>query len=153
MIFSIPLFLLTFRRKPFYEGLILGTVNFDKSINELSGGQKKRVALANVLINQPDLIILDEPTNHLDLEMIEWLEKFLIKSECTLLMVTHDRYFLNRVCNEIIELDNKQIFKYKGNYSYFLEKREERIFIKNTEIEKARSLLRKELEWVNRTEY
>ncbi|MBI5540062.1 MAG: ABC-F family ATP-binding cassette domain-containing protein [Bacteroidia bacterium] len=119
-------------------------------IGNLSGGQKKRVALASLLINDPDLLILDEPTNHLDLEMIEWLEEFLSRSGCTLLMVTHDRYFLDRVCNEILELDNKTLYQYKGNYSYFLEKRSERIDVQNSEVEKARNLFRKELDWIRR---
>lgn len=119
-------------------------------IGNLSGGQKKRVALASLLINDPDLLILDEPTNHLDLEMIEWLEEFLSRSGCTLLMVTHDRYFLDRVCNEILELDNKTLYQYKGNYSYFLEKRSDRIDVQNSEVEKARNLFRKELDWIRR---
>ncbi len=116
----------------------------------LSGGQKKRVALANLFINEPDIIILDEPTNHLDLDIIVWLEEYLLRSNCTLLMVTHDRYFLDRVCNEILELDDKTLYQYKGNYSYFLEKRDERIEVHNAEVEKARNLLRTELEWIRR---
>ncbi|GHT47718.1 ABC transporter ATP-binding protein [Bacteroidia bacterium] len=121
-----------------------------QKIGELSGGQLKRVALASVLITEPDLLILDEPTNHLDLEMTEWLEEFLSRSKMTLLMVTHDRYFLDRVCNEIIEIDNKQLYPYKGNYNYYLEKRQERIETQNTELERANNLFRKELEWMRR---
>ncbi len=128
----------------------LNITNFSQPINELSGGQKKRLALAKVLINEPDILILDEPTNHLDLNMIEWLEDLLNASKSTLIMVTHDRYFLDRVCNIIYEIDNRQIFKYKGNYSYYLEKREERITNQNIEIEKARQLYKKELDWINR---
>lgn len=124
--------------------------NFDQKISELSGGQLKRVALANVLITEPDLIILDEPTNHLDLDMVEWLEEHLQRSRLSLLMVTHDRYFLDRVCSEIIEIDNKQIYQYKGNYSYFLEKREERVNTQSAETDRANNLLRKELEWMRR---
>lgn len=124
--------------------------NFDQLMGQLSGGQRKRVALANVLINEPDLLILDEPTNHLDLDMIEWLELYMQKMKSTLFMVTHDRYFLDRVCNEILELDNKTIYRYRGNYSYFLEKRDERIEQKQAEVEKARNLLRTELEWMRR---
>ncbi len=123
---------------------------FDQKIEELSGGQLKRVALANVLITEPDVLILDEPTNHLDLEMTEWLENYLNRSNITLLMVTHDRYFLDRVCNEILEIENRQIFSYKGNYSYFLEKRAERMDARIAEVERANNLLRKELDWMRR---
>ncbi len=122
----------------------------DKRIGELSGGQRKRVALANVLINEPDLLILDEPTNHLDLEMVEWLEEYLSGTSITLLMVTHDRYFLDRVCTDIVEIDEKAIYQYKGNYSYFLEKREERIEAHANSVEKATNLLRREQEWMSR---
>ena len=124
--------------------------NFDQPMEQLSGGQVKRVALANVLINKPDLLILDEPTNHLDLDMTEWLEAFLKKGTLSLLMVTHDRYFLDRVCSEIIEIDNKRIYSYKGNYTYYLEKREERIEATNAEIARANNLYRTELEWMRR---
>ncbi|RLD60478.1 MAG: ABC transporter ATP-binding protein [Bacteroidetes bacterium] len=124
--------------------------DYEQPIKELSGGQKKRVALANALINQPDFLILDEPTNHLDLDMIEWLEEYLKSSKTTLLMVTHDRYFLDRVCNDIIEIDDKQIYRYKGNYSYYLTKREERIAIQNAQAEKAKNLLKKEADWMSR---
>ena len=124
--------------------------NFDQKVETLSGGQRKRVALANILISDPELLILDEPTNHLDLEMIEWLEGYLSRSRLALLMVTHDRYFLDRVCNEIYEIDNKQIYSYKGNYSYFLEKRQERVESMNTEIERANNLLKTELDWMRR---
>jgi len=124
--------------------------NFDQKVEQLSGGQLKRVALANVLISEPELIILDEPTNHLDLEMTEWLEGYLNRSRLSLLMVTHDRYFLDRVCNEIIEMDRRNLYTYKGNYSYYLEKREERMMAQNAEIDRASNLLRKELEWMRR---
>ncbi|MBE7440912.1 MAG: ABC-F family ATP-binding cassette domain-containing protein [Flavobacteriales bacterium] len=124
--------------------------NLEQQIKELSGGQLKRIALAQVLIENPDFIILDEPTNHLDLDMIEWLENYLSKENITLLMVTHDRYFLERVCNEIIELDNKTLYRYKGNYSYFLEKKQERIEIFEANVDKAQNLYRKELEWMRR---
>ena len=124
--------------------------NFDQQVKHLSGGQLKRVALANTLITEPDLLILDEPTNHLDLDMTEWLEEYLRRNNLSLLMVTHDRYFLDRVCGEIIEIDNRQIYQYKGNYSYYLEKRQERIEAKTVEIERANNLYRTELEWMRR---
>ncbi|MFK7000286.1 ABC-F family ATP-binding cassette domain-containing protein [Flavobacterium oreochromis] len=119
-------------------------------VKNLSGGQKKRLALAIILINKPDLLILDEPTNHLDLEMIEWLENYFAKENITLFMVTHDRFFLERVCNEIIELENGKIYQYKGNYSYYLQKKEERIASENASIDKAKNLFVKELEWMRR---
>jgi ATP-binding cassette subfamily F protein uup len=121
-----------------------------QKIGELSGGQRKRVALAKTLITEPSFLILDEPTNHLDIDMIEWLEAFLSRSSSTLLMVTHDRYFLDRVCNEIIELETGALYRYKGNYSYFLEHQALRIDIQNKETDKARNLLRTEQEWMNR---
>ena len=124
--------------------------DYDQRISELSGGQKKRVALANVLINEPDLLMLDEPTNHLDLEMIEWLENYLEKTKITLFMVTHDRYFLDRVCNEILEMEGNTIYRYRGNYSYFLEKRQDRMDSTAAVVEKAKNLLRTELEWSRR---
>ncbi|QRM87811.1 ATP-binding cassette domain-containing protein [Lacinutrix sp. WUR7] len=128
----------------------LNLEGFDQKVSTLSGGQKKRLSLANALINKPDLLILDEPTNHLDLEMIEWLESFFAKENITLFMVTHDRYFLERVCNEIIELDQGELFSYKGNYSYYLEKKEERINIETVETGKAKQLYKKELTWMRR---
>ncbi|MBD9109259.1 ribosomal protection-like ABC-F family protein [Bacteroides nordii] len=124
--------------------------NFDQQVKYLSGGQLKRVALANALITEPDLLILDEPTNHLDLDMTEWLEEYLRRTNLSLLMVTHDRYFLDRVCSEIIEIDNRQVYQYKGNYSYYLEKRQERIEATNAEIERANNLYRTELDWMRR---
>ena len=124
--------------------------DFSQKIGHLSGGQLKRVALANILITEPDLLILDEPTNHLDLDMTEWLEEYLNRGSLSLLMVTHDRYFLDRVCSEIIEIDNRQLYSYKGNYSYYLEKRQERIEATNAEIAHANNLYRTELEWMRR---
>jgi ABC transport system ATP-binding/permease protein len=128
----------------------LKITNFEQKIGKLSGGQLKRVALANVLIAEPDLLILDEPTNHLDLEMIEWLEDFLKRSSMALLMVTHDRYFLDRVCTNIYEIDHQALYQYNGNYSYYLEKRQERLESFNAESERAVNLYRKELEWMRR---
>jgi len=128
----------------------LKITNFEQKIGKLSGGQLKRVALANVLIAEPDLLILDEPTNHLDLEMIEWLEDFLKRSTMSLLMVTHDRYFLDRVCTNIYEIDHQALYQYNGNYSYYLEKRQERLESFNAESERAVNLYRKELEWMRR---
>lgn len=128
----------------------LKITDFEQKISQLSGGQLKRVALANVLITEPDLIILDEPTNHLDLDMVEWLEEYLQRSRLSLLMVTHDRYFLDRVCNEIIEIDQQQLYQYKGNFSYYLEKRDERVSAQNAELDRANNILRKELEWMRR---
>ena len=124
--------------------------DFGQQIKFLSGGQLKRVALANALITNPDLLILDEPTNHLDLDMTEWLEDYLRRTNITLLMVTHDRYFLDRACSEIMEIDNRTIYQYKGNYSYYLEKRQERIEARTAEVERANNLYRTELEWMRR---
>ena len=124
--------------------------DFHQPVSELSGGQIKRVALAKILIDEPQLLILDEPTNHLDIDMIEWLENYLSRSNMTLLMVTHDRYFLDNICTRIIEMDQQEIFTYDGNYNYYLEKRAERIEAQNAQVEKARNLLRTELEWMRR---
>jgi len=132
---------------------ILSKLKFEdlsQKVGQLSGGQKKRLGLATVLINKPDLLILDEPTNHLDLEMIEWLEAFFKKEKMTLFMVTHDRYFLERVCTEIIELDNGQLYRYKGSYSYYLQKKEERVVLEQVVQEKAKNLFKKELDWMRR---
>lgn len=128
----------------------LRITDLTQPMKELSGGQQKRVALASILINEPDLLILDEPTNHLDIDMIEWLEGFLNKGNKTLLMVTHDRFFLDRVCSIILELDDNTIYKYKGNFSYYLEKRQERIDNMRAEVQRANNLYRTELEWMRR---
>jgi ATP-binding cassette subfamily F protein uup len=128
----------------------LGLVKITVPVKKLSGGQKKRVALAKVLIEEPDLLIMDEPTNHLDVDMIEWLEEYLENKDLSLLLVTHDRYFLDNVCNKIIELDQQTLYTYQGNYSYFLEKKSEREFNAAREIDKAKNLMRKELEWIRR---
>jgi ATP-binding cassette subfamily F protein uup len=124
--------------------------DFGQEVEKLSGGQRKRVALAHVLAVEPDLLILDEPTNHLDLEMTEWLEEYLLRSNLSLLMVTHDRYFLDRICTLIIEIDNRKLYSYKGNYNYYLEKRQERIDTQNKDLERANNLFRKELDWMRR---
>ncbi len=128
----------------------LGLHDFDKKVKELSGGQKKRTALAQLLLDDLDLIILDEPTNHLDLDMIEWLEEYLVKLNRTVLLVSHDRYFVDQVCNAILELEDGKLFKYQGNYGYYLEKREERIEAEQSEIKKYRNLYRKELDWMRK---
>jgi len=128
----------------------LKITRFDQMVHELSGGQRKRVALAQVLVSQSDLLILDEPTNHLDLDMIEWLEEYLSQSNMTVFIVTHDRYFLDRVCTEILELDNRKLYKYQGNYQVYLLKRQERLELDQRRVDKANSLMKKELEWVRR---
>ena len=128
----------------------LNITGLDQTIKTMSGGQKKRLALAKLIIDEPEFLILDEPTNHLDLDMIEWLEEYLSKQNMTILMVTHDRYFLELVCNQIVELDRGKVFKYSGNYSEFLQKKAVRHENESTEMEKNRKLLKKELEWVNR---
>jgi len=128
----------------------LQLTQLDAKVKTLSGGQRKRLALANALLNKPDLLILDEPTNHLDLEMIEWLEAYFAKENITLFMVTHDRYFLDRVCNEILELDNNQLYSYKGNYTYFLKEKESRMEREEVEQHKSKQLYKKELDWMRR---
>ena len=125
--------------------------DLNQKVGDLSGGQKKRLALSLLLIDEADILLLDEPTNHLDVEMIEWLEKYLSQQKITLLMVTHDRYFLENVCNHILELENGQLYHHKGNYSFFLQKREERETNFDVEIQKANKLMKKELEWVRRS--
>ena len=124
--------------------------DLDQPLSQLSGGQLKRVALANVLTLEPDFLILDEPTNHLDLEMIEWLENYLSRSNMTLLMVTHDRYFLDHICSLILELDNQSLYAYRGNYQYYLEKRQERVDAQSAQIQRAQNLYRTELDWMRR---
>ncbi len=124
--------------------------DLEQKVATLSGGQKKRLALALTILDEPDFLLLDEPTNHLDIEMIEWLEKYLEQSNVTLLMVTHDRYFLDRVCNNIIEIDDGTLYRYNGNYSYFLEKKAEREELLSIEVDKAKKLMKKELEWIRR---
>ncbi|MGV3508353.1 MAG: ABC-F family ATP-binding cassette domain-containing protein, partial [Sphingobacteriaceae bacterium] len=128
----------------------LSITNLDQDIKSLSGGQRKRLALAKLLIDEPEVFILDEPTNHLDIEMIEWLESFLTTGQKTIIMVTHDRYFLDNICNHIIELENRQLYQYQGNYSYFLEKKSEREADEASTLQKNRNLLKKELEWMRR---
>ena len=128
----------------------LKITDYNQPVKELSGGQVKRVALARLLIDEPQMLILDEPTNHLDIDMIEWLESYLQRSRVTLLMVTHDRYFLDNICNRILEMDQHSIFSYNGNYNYYLEKRAERIEAQNAQVERARNLLRTELDWMRR---
>ena len=128
----------------------LRITNFLQPVGELSGGQVKRLAIAGIVLAEPDLILLDEPTNHLDIEIIEWLEDYLKRSRATLLMVTHDRYFLDRVCNSILEIDQHEVFTYAGNYDYYLAKRQERLNAQNAELARVRNLLRTELDWMRR---
>ena len=128
----------------------LKITDVNQPVGELSGGQVKRVALAKVIINEPELLILDEPTNHLDIDMIEWLEGYLQRSRMSILMVTHDRYFLDKICSKIVEIDSRQVYSYDGNYDYYLEKRQERISAQNAELAKVRNLLRTELDWMRR---
>jgi len=125
--------------------------NLEQPIKTLSGGQRKRVALARIILNKPDIMVLDEPTNHLDIEMIEWLENYLLSGDFTLLIVTHVRYFLDTVCNTVIELDDKKLYTYKGNFEYFLEKKAERVAAESSEIDKVRNIYRRELEWVRKS--
>ncbi len=125
--------------------------HLDQKIKTLSGGQRKRVALARIILNKPDIMVLDEPTNHLDIEMIEWLESYLLGGDFTILLVTHDRYFLDTVCNTVIEIDNKQLYSYKGNFEYYLEKKSERVAAESSEIDKNRNIYRRELEWVRKS--
>jgi ATP-binding cassette subfamily F protein uup len=128
----------------------LGITKTEQLISSLSGGQKKRVALCKVLYDKPDLVIMDEPTNHLDIEMIEWLEGYLSSQNLSCLVVTHDRYFLDNVCNRILEIENGSLYPYAGNFSYYLEKKAERDAQQQSELEKARNLYKRELEWVRR---
>ena len=129
---------------------LFGIHELNKKIGELSGGQKKRLAIVLAILEDPEVLLLDEPTNHLDIEMIEWLEKYLLRSSLTILMVTHDRYFLDRVCNRIIELDNKQFFYYEGNFEYFLRKKSDRVETDNMQYEETKRLYLKELDWIRR---
>ena len=128
----------------------LNITDMTQCVDSMSGGQRKRLALARVILSEPDLIILDEPTNHLDITSIEWLENYLTRSRCTLLMVTHDRYFLDRVCNKIIEIDRTNLYSYDGNYDYYLRRRSERIEAMTAELAKVKNTLRKEQEWMRR---